>query len=286
MSVSEGSAGRSVRDRFDLSGRVAVITGGAGLLGRQHADAIAEMGGVPVLADLDGERAEAEAARVASEFGVRALGLRADVTRPEAVAAVRARVISELGRIDILVNNAAENPTVAAERPRDGHWARLERFSLDRWNQDVAVGLTGAFLCAQILGSEMARRGSGVILNIVSDLGVIAPDQRIYREPDVAPDAQPAKPVSYSVVKHGLIGLTRYLATYWADRGMRVNALSPGGVYTGQAEPFVTRLTQLIPLGRMACADEYKAAVVFLVSDASSYMTGANVVLDGGRSVW
>jgi NAD(P)-dependent dehydrogenase (short-subunit alcohol dehydrogenase family) len=132
----------------------------------------------------------------------------------------------------------------------------------------------------------MASRGRGVILNVASDLAVIAPDQRLYRDPSKAPAEQPVKPVTYSVVKTGLIGLTRYLATYWCDRGVRANAISPGGVYNGQPEDFVTRLSGLIPLGRMADADEYKGAIVFLCSDASSYMTGQNLVIDGGRSAW
>jgi NAD(P)-dependent dehydrogenase (short-subunit alcohol dehydrogenase family) len=131
----------------------------------------------------------------------------------------------------------------------------------------------------------MAKSGSGVILNIASDLSVISPDQRLYRKPGVAEDQQPVKPVTYSVVKHGLIGLTRYLATYWADKGVRVNAISPGGVYAGQPEEFVARLADLIPMGRMATLDEYKAAIVFLCSQASSYMTGQNIVIDGGRTV-
>ena len=156
---------------------------------------------------------------------------------------------------------------------------------MEVWNQDIAVGLTGAFLCARTFGEVMAQKGKGVILNIASDLALISPDQRLYRKSGLPEQAQSVKPVTYSVVKSGLIGLTRYLATYWADRGVRCNALSPGGIYVDQEEDFVQRLSQLIPVGRMATKDEYKAAVAFLVSDASSYMNGANLVIDGGRTV-
>ncbi len=276
----------SVRASFDLSGRVALITGGAGLLGVRHAEAIAEMGGIPVLLDIDGNRARTQAENIAGTYQVRAIGKAADITRPEAVSNVLRQILEELGHVDILVNNAASDPKVGVDGPDGGHWSRLEHFTLDNWNRDIAVGLTGAFLCSKIIGSEMARARRGVILNIASDLGLIAPDQRIYRQPGLPDERQPAKPVTYSVVKHGLIGLTRYLATYWADRGVRANALSPGGVYNGQDEAFVAKLTNLIPLGRMAGIDEYKAAVVFLVSDASSYMTGANLIIDGGRTAW
>ncbi len=274
-----------VRTALDLSGRVAVITGGGGLLGVRHAQAIAEMGGIPVLADLHGELAQARAVEIADSYGVPASGLALDITDGEAVSNALDGLLKTYGRIDILINNAANDPKVGATASGP-HWSRLEYFPEEAWNQDLAVGLTGAFICSKIIGTEMARRGRGVVLNIASDLGVIAPDQRIYKRQGVADEEQPVKPVSYSVVKHGLIGLTRYLATYWADRGVRVNALSPGGVYTNQDEAFVTMLSERIPLGRMAGVDEYKAAVVFLVSDASSYMTGANLVIDGGRTVW
>ena len=157
---------------------------------------------------------------------------------------------------------------------------------MEVWNQDIAVGLTGAFLCARTFGEIMAKQGKGVILNIASDLALISPDQRLYRKSGLPDQAQFVKPITYSVVKSGLIGLTRYLATYWADCGVRCNALSPGGIHVDQEEDFVQRLSQLIPMGRMASKDEYKAAVAFLVSDASSYMNGANLVMDGGRTVW
>jgi NAD(P)-dependent dehydrogenase (short-subunit alcohol dehydrogenase family) len=286
MSISERQGDSGVRALFDLSGQVAVITGGAGLLGVSHAEAIAEAGGIPVLGDLDGDRAEAQAARIAAEFNVRAKGIRTDITNPRAVTGLLAHTLDAFGRVDILINNAANNPKMEESRRGSYHWSRLEHFPLHIWSQDMAAGLTGAFLCSQIIGSEMARRRKGVILNIASDLCVIAPDQRIYQKAGEVDEQQPVKPVSYSVVKHGLIGLTRYLATYWADRGVRVNALSPGGVYTNQDETFVRRLVNLIPMGRMAHKDEYKAAVIFLVSDASSYMTGANLIIDGGRTVW
>jgi len=268
---------------FDLTGRVAVITGGAGLLGPRHARAVARAGGIPVLADIRRDAAVAVAGEVGAEFGVDALGLRVDVTDPASVEELRADVLRHFGRVDILINNAANNPKQEAG---DTGWSRLESFPLSQWEADVAVGLTGAFLCSRALGGEMALRGRGVILNIASDLALIAPDQRLYRKDGVPEDRQAVKPVSYPVVKSALLGLTRYLATYWARDGVRCNALSPGGVENDQPEEFVRRLGELIPLGRMARADEYEGAVVFLCSDASSYMTGANLVVDGGRTCW
>ncbi len=269
---------------FDLTGRVAVITGGAGMLGVQHAEAIAEFGGIPVLLDLRADAAEQRAADVAARFGVDALGLGVDLTLEVEVERALAAVLERFGRVDILINNAANNPKV--DESVGTTWSRLESFSLADWQADLAVGLTAAFLCSRVFGAEMARRGGGVILNIASDLALIAPDQRLYRREGLAEAEQPVKPVSYPVVKSGLLGLTRYLATYWADRGVRANALSPGGVREAQDEAFLGRIRELIPLGRMAQPDEYKGAVVFLVSDASAYMTGTNLVVDGGRTVW
>jgi NAD(P)-dependent dehydrogenase (short-subunit alcohol dehydrogenase family) len=272
------------KNLFDITGRIAVITGGTGLLGQQHAEAIAGAGGIPVLADIWLNGVDPESRAWKERFGDLASAIQTDITRPESVKELLASVLTRYGRVDILINNAANNPKM--ENKAEVEFSRLEFFPLEQWETDLAVGLKGAFLCSQIIGSEMARRKQGVIVNVASDLAVIAPDQRLYRKDGLPDEKQPVKPVTYSVVKTGLIGLTRYLATYWADRGIRVNAISPGGVYNNQTDDFVERLTKLIPLGRMANVNEYQAAILFLCSDASSYMTGTNLVIDGGRSCW
>jgi len=273
-----------VLSKFNLDEKVAIITGGAGLLGVKHAEAIAEANGIPVLWDINSQTVQHRSREIAERYGVSCLGMSVDITDPENVKNGVNEVLKTLHRIDILINNAANNPKVEPEE--SPIWSRLENFSLDMWQKDIAVGLTGAFLCSKEIGSYMSEHNGGVILNIASDLGVIAPDQRIYRKANLTNHQQPVKPVTYSVVKHGLIGLTKYLATYWAENKVRVNAISPGGVYTNQPEDFVEKLTALIPMGRMARHDEYKAAVLFLVSDASSYMTGSNLIVDGGRICW
>jgi NAD(P)-dependent dehydrogenase (short-subunit alcohol dehydrogenase family) len=274
----------NTKDLFNLAGRVAVITGGTGLLGMQHAEAIARAGGIPVLADIRVNEMDQHSQEWKERFGGQACAIQTDITDLGSVKNLLASVLDRFGRVDILINNAANNPKM--ENKTEVEFSRLEFFPLEQWEADLNVGLKGAFLCSQVIGSEMARRKRGVIVNVASDLAVIAPDQRLYRKPGLPEDKQPVKPVTYSVVKTGLIGLTRYLATYWADSGIRVNAISPGGVYNEQPDDFVERLARLVPLGRMANANEYQAAILFLCSDASSYMTGANLVVDGGRSCW
>jgi len=267
-----------------MDGRVVIITGGTGLLGQRHAEAIASAGGIPVLADVRAREVDPRDPAFVERFGEAASAVGVDVTEPTSIRVALEDVLRRYGRIDGLINNAANNPKM--ESGSAVEFSRLESFDLDQWEADLAVGLTGAFLCSQIIGGEMARRGRGVIVNVASDLAVIAPDQRLYRQPGLPEDRQPVKPVTYSVVKTGLIGLTRYLATYWANAGVRVNAISPGGVQQGQPEAFVERLSSLIPLGRMAQVDEYEGAILYLCSDASSYMTGANLIVDGGRTCW
>ena len=218
--------------------------------------------------------------------GPECLGLAADITSEDSLQDARDAIVAKFERIDILINNAANNPKVEADPAGEPkQWSRLENFPLAVWNADIAVGLTGAFLCSHIFGQEMVKRNVGVILNIASDLGVIAPDQRLYRKEGLPEDQQPVKLVTYSVVKTGLLGLTRYLSTYWTAYNIRVNTISPGGIFAGQPDDFTAKLHQLIPMGRMAHKDEYQGAILFLCSDASSYMTGQNLIVDGGRSV-
>jgi NAD(P)-dependent dehydrogenase (short-subunit alcohol dehydrogenase family) len=273
-----------VQKLFDLSDRVAIITGGAGLLGYHHGAILAAAGAHVVLLDLPAANPATRAQQLADAHGIECLGLNADITDEALVREICSQVINQFGRIDILINNAANNPKV--ENVAGDTWSRLESFPLEVWDADIRVGLTGAFLCSRVFGAEMVKRRSGVIVNIASDLAVIAPDQRLYRVHGLPEDQQPVKPVTYSVVKTGLLGLTRYLATYWSGANIRVNSISPGGVFNDQPEVFLSRVKELIPMGRMAGRDDYQGAILFLCSDASSYMTGANLVIDGGRTCW
>jgi NAD(P)-dependent dehydrogenase (short-subunit alcohol dehydrogenase family) len=273
--------------KFDLTGKTALITGAAGLLGIEHAAALLESGARVILADISKVALISAHKSLSEKFDLTNIILKEmSVTSREMILNVSGQLQSEGVRVDILVNNAAIDPKVNAKNSML-ETSRFENFSIDEWNLQIAVGLTGAFLCSQVFGSAMAVDGKGgVILNIASDLSVISPDQRLYQKKGVEERMQPVKPVSYSVIKSGLIGLTRYLATYWAHCNVRCNALSPGGVFNGQDEEFVRRLSSLIPLGRMATKDEDHAALQFLCSDAARYMNGQNIVMDGGRSIW
>lgn len=274
-------------DKFYIKDKVVVITGGAGLLGLKHAEAVMEGKGIPVLIDVS-ETAIAYAENYLKEkYGTenKGKGYVADITKRELIEQIAKDLLEKFGHVDALINNAANNPKVETDST-NMKAIQFENFPLKIWMDDLAVGLTGAFICSQVFGDIMAKQGHGVILNISSDLGIIAPDQRIYRKEGLADDQQSVKPVTYSVIKHGLIGLTKYLSTYYAEKGVRANTLCPAGVYNGQNDEFVQKLTKLIPMGRMADVDEYKGTILYLISDASSYMTGSAIIVDGGRTCW
>jgi NAD(P)-dependent dehydrogenase (short-subunit alcohol dehydrogenase family) len=264
--------------KFNLKGKYAVITGGAGLLGREHCFALLELGCNVICTDISKESLDtfykSMPEKFLNIFSIKILDIR---NENEIIA-----FTDELPKIDILINNAAIDAKVTAKNSSLKN-TKFESFDLKRWEQEISVGLTGAMLCSKHIGSKIAKNGGGVILNIASDLSVISPNQNLYKDKDGNINY---KPVTYSVIKTGLIGLTLYLSTYWAESKVRVNALSPGGVFKDQDENFVNRLTDLIPLGRMANIDEYRSAIQFLCSDASSYMTGQNIVIDGGRTIW
>lgn len=276
----------STLEKFRLDHKVIVITGGAGLLGRQHAEAVLDAGGIAILLDITAAALENAVSELGKKYNEdRIVGMLADITSLESLEKVRDVILSKYQSIDGLINNAANNPKI------EGNVANMaaiqfENFPMQMWMNDIAVGLTGAFLCSQIFGAAMAKQGRGVILNISSDLGIIAPDQRIYRKEGLKEEEQTIKPVTYSVIKHGLIGLTKYLATYYAKKGVRCNALCPAGVFNGQDDEFLKKLTNLVPMGRMADKEEYKSTILYMLSDASSYMTGSTVVVDGGRTCW
>ena len=277
---------RSIKGLFDLRGRVAIITGGAGTLGMQHASAIAEAGGHVVIADLTEELVSKSVMAITNEYDVEALGIKVDITDKSQVEAMIGAVMEGFGRIDILINNAALTVKGGGQSAKD-YFASFEDYPVELWQRALDVNLTGMFLCCQATGKIMVGQRSGVVLNIASDVGNISPDHRIY-EGAVNPDTREPfnTPIAYATTKAGVINFTRYLATYWADKGIRVNCISPGGVYADHDPEFVKNLTSRIPLNRMADVDEYKGAILFLVSDASSYMTGANLIVDGGRTAW
>ena len=274
-----------MKDLFDLTGHIAVITGGSGLLGLQHARALLQNKCNVQIWDINTKAMESAELNLRKEFPNGQIYTRlVDVSSEEQVINATKYLSENFGRISILINNAAINPKFESDSISAA--SHFENYSVEIWNQEIQIGLTGAMICSKHIGTHMAKHGGGTILNISSDLSVISPDQRIYHRPGQDDIHQYKKPVSYSVIKTGLVGLTKFLATYWMDAAVRVNCLSPGGVFENQDQIFVENLISRIPMSRMANYDEYVGAIQFLCSDASKYMTGQNVVIDGGRSIW
>ncbi len=264
---------------FSLKNKVAIVTGALGLIGKHHCFALAEAGANVVVADIDEEKC----VLFATELPTDSIGLGVDITNSDSVKRLKEITLDKFDAVDILVNNAAindmfENPQAAAEL------SMFENYPLELWQKSLDVNLTGTFLCSQIIGTEMAKNGNGSIINIASTYGMLGPDQSIYRKPDGSQNF--FKSPAYPATKGAIINFTRYLAAYWGSKGVRVNTLSPGGVENNQDEYFINNYAQKTMLGRMAQPVDYKGAIVFLASDASAYMTGANLIVDGGWTAW
>lgn len=271
----------NIFDKFRLKDRTAIVTGGAGLLGKEFCHTLAQAGALVVVADLN-EKAAQQVADTLNREGLRACAVGVNVTDPGSVRGMVSAALDSTGRVDVLVNSAAMDPKFDSSQ-QGQHSNSFEDFPVDAWRQALDVNLTGMFLCCQSVSRPMVAQDYGSIINICSTYGLVGPDQRIYERP-----GQPRqyKPVYYSVTKSGVLGLTRYLATYFAGKNVRANALTPGGIYNNHDELFTANYSARTVLGRMARRDEMNGALLFLASEASSYMTGSNLVVDGGWTAW
>jgi 2-deoxy-D-gluconate 3-dehydrogenase len=270
-------------DKFSMKGKSTIVTGGAGLLGRQFCKTLAEAGAGVVVADLNGEAAAAVAQQLVTD-GYSAVGVSVDVTDQKSVSDMVQAAVKSFGQLDTIVCSAAMDPKFDHDNVGKQGANAFETYPLDAWKAALDVNLTGMFLCCQAAARVMAGQNRGSIINICSTYGLVGPDQRIYKRP--GQDTQNYKPVFYSVTKAGVLGLVRYIATYYAGTGIRCNALTPGGVFNNHDDVFVEAYSARTVMGRMAHGDEMNGALLFLASDASSYMTGSNVVVDGGWTAW
>lgn len=264
---------------FSLKNKVAIVTGALGLLGKNHCLALSEAGANVIVCDLDVNKCE----EFANSLPTKSIGIGVNITDKHSIENLRDKTIKQFGKIDVLVNNAAindmfENPKAAAEL------SMFENYPLEMWQKSFDVNVTGTFLCSQIIGTEMSKANKGSIINIASTYGIVGPDQSIYKKPDGSQTFY--KSPAYPATKGAIINFTRFLAAYWGSKGIRVNTLSPGGVENNQEEYFVKNYSAKTMLGSMAAPTDYKGAIVFLASDASSYMTGANLIVDGGWTAW
>lgn len=272
----------TILEKFNLTGKVALVTGGAGLLGAEFCHTLAQAGANVVVVDINNSASE-NICQDLEASGHPCMALATDITDPKAVKEMLNAILKKNGRLDILINSAALDPKFDPEHDMPGASGAFEDYPLEAWQQALDVNLTGMFLVSQAAVQPMLAQGSGVIINVCSMYGLVGPDQRLYQRKDQTPRY---KPVYYSVTKAGVLGFTKYLATYYAGRNIRVNALTPGGVFNGHDETFMQEYSARAVLGRMAKKDEMNGALLFLASEASSYMTGANLVVDGGWTAW
>ncbi len=268
---------------FNLKGKVVVITGACGLLGRNHVFAVASAGAYPILIDIDQKKLKKLEREVIKKYEVECFALKTDITIEKQVKNACNRIMKKFGKIDGLINNAANNPQI--ENKSKTSFSRLENFKIKQWNDDLNVGLTGSFICSKYIGEKISlNKKGGVIIHISSDLGLIAPDQNLYISK--RNNIKSVKPITYSVVKTGIIGLSRYLSTYWTKQNVRSNVICPGAISNNQSYEFLKKLKLKIPLGRLANQDEYQSTIIWMLSDNTSYLNGAVISIDGGRTAW
>jgi NAD(P)-dependent dehydrogenase (short-subunit alcohol dehydrogenase family) len=267
----------------ELTDKVVVVTGALGLLGRAHCTAMAQVGATVVVTDLNDQACQAAALELSKTTGCPSMGFGADITDALSLRNLRDGILNSYGRIDVLLNNAAWNDVFGGSADA-AELSKFENYPVEMFERAMKVNVTGMFLACQILGAEMAKRQSGSIINVGSTYGLVGPDQSIYRKPDGSQDFY--KSPSYPTSKGAVVAFTRFLAAYWGHSGVRVNCLCPGGVFQNQEDHFVQNYAAKTPLGRMAQPEEIARAAVFLASDASSYMTGSNLVVDGGWTTW
>lgn len=270
---------------FNLNDKNIIITGGAGMLGEKHVEAIIVAGGKPIVLDHSQKKLETLKQKIEKKFSYNLLYFKVDITNELQVKKILAKIKDLKIYINGIINNAAINPT--SENLKNFE-SRVEKFTLENWYKFLDVELTGTFLILKHFGSYMASSNKGgVIINVSSDLGIIAPDQRLYNHGKKNKEYTEVKPITYSVSKAGMIGFTKYISTYWSGKNIRCNAICPGGIYTKDMNKnFIKKINELIPLGRMAKPDEYQGTIIWMLSEASSYLNGAIITVDGGRSVW
>lgn len=275
-----------MKDLFTLKDKVIIITGAVGLLGFEYCKAILSANGIPILIDINEKLLKAKVSELKDKYPNCVFdSFVVDITNEKRLKKNCSEIIAKYGKIDGLINNAANNPKI--EDNGEINFSRLENFNVNVWQNDLNIGLLGSFLCIKYYGFEISKNiEGGSIINISSDLGVIAPNQNLYKKDGVSKDLQSVKPVTYSVIKHGINGLTKYVSTYWADKNVRCNSICPGGVFNNQPEDFLNKVSKLIPLGRMAKKEELNGIIIYLLSDASSYVNGSIINIDGGRTSW